>query len=122
MAKRSRPRVGFGVVVVRGVSMEPTLHDGDRLLVRWGRRRARAGAVAIVRLPDRPDATERPLSIKRLAFREPDGWWVERDNPAVGVDSWQIGAVPDADLIGVALLRLAPSPGRIGRPGQRPAQ
>jgi hypothetical protein len=87
--------------------MEPTLHDGDRLLVRWGPRRARTGAVAVVRLPDRP------LSIKRLAFREPGAWWVERDNPAVGVDSWQVGAVPDEDLIGVAVLRLAPSPGRI---------
>jgi nickel-type superoxide dismutase maturation protease len=109
-------QTGFGVVVVRGVSMEPTLHDGDRLLVRWGRRRARPGAVAIVRLPDRPDSSSRPLSIKRLAFREPDGWWVERDNPAVGVDSWQIGAVADDDVWGVALLRLAPWPGRIGRP------
>jgi nickel-type superoxide dismutase maturation protease len=98
---------GFGIVVVRGTSMEPNLRDGDRLLVRWGDRRARPGAVAVVRLPDRP------LSIKRLAFREPDGWWVERDNPAVGVDSWQVGAIPDADLIGVALLRLSPSPGRI---------
>jgi hypothetical protein len=87
--------------------MEPTLHDGDRLLVRWGRSRARPGAVAVVRLP------ERPLSIKRLAFRETGGWWVERDNPAVGVDSWQVGAVPDQDLIAVAVLRLAPSPGRI---------
>ena len=98
---------GFGVVVVRGASMEPALHDGDRLLVRWGRGRARPGAVAVVRLPDRP------LSIKRLAFREPQGWWVERDNPAVGIDSWHVGAIPDADLVAVAIWRLAPSPGRI---------
>lgn len=87
--------------------MEPTLHDGDRLLVRWGRRPARPGAVAVVRLPDRP------LAIKRLAFREPGGWWVERDNPAVGADSWQLGPVPDGDLVAVALVRLAPRPGRI---------
>jgi phage repressor protein C with HTH and peptisase S24 domain len=92
--------------------MEPALHDGDRLLVRWGRRRARPGAVAVVRLPDRP------LSIKRLAFRETDGWWVERDNPAVGVDSWQIGSVPDRDLVAVAVLRLGPSPGRIAGPAR----
>jgi hypothetical protein len=92
--------------------MEPTLHDGDRLLVRWGRARARAGAVAVIRLPDRP------LSIKRLTFREPDGWWVERDNPAVGTDSWQLGTVPDSDLVGVVILRLAPSPGRIARTSQ----
>jgi nickel-type superoxide dismutase maturation protease len=92
--------------------MEPTLHDGDRLLVRWGRRSARPGAVAVVRLPDRP------LSIKRIAFRDPAGWWIERDNPAAGVDSWQLGAVPDRDLIGVALLRLTPAPGRLARPSQ----
>jgi nickel-type superoxide dismutase maturation protease len=103
---------GFGIVIVRGASMEPTLHDGDRLLVRWGRRRARPGVVAVVRLPDRP------LSIKRLAFREPGGWWVERDNPSVGVDSWQIGAIPDADLVGVAIFRLGPSPGLIARASQ----
>ena len=95
--------------------MEPTLHDGDRLLVRWGGRRARPGAVAVVRLPDRP------LSIKRLAFREPGGWWVERDNPALGVDSWQIGAVSDHDLIGVAMFRLSPGPGRIAAQTPRDA-
>ena len=92
--------------------MEPTLRDGDRLLVDWGARRARPGAVAVVRLPDRP------LSVKRLAFREPGGWWVERDNPAEGIDSWHVGAVPDGDLVAVAICRLTPVPGRIaGRPG-----
>jgi signal peptidase I len=103
-----RSRRGFGLVVVRGRSMEPTLKDGDRLVVRWGRRHARPGAVAIVRLPG-----DRPLSIKRIAFRDPDGWWVERDNPTIGVDSWQVGAIADHDLLGVALLRVTPRPGRI---------
>ena len=102
-----QPRRGWGVVVVRGASMEPTLHEGDRLLVRWGSRRARPGVIAVVRLPGRP------LSIKRVTFRQDDGWWVERDNPAVGVDSWQVGAVPEDDLIGIAVCRLTPSPGRI---------
>ncbi len=89
--------------------MEPTLRDGDRLLVTWGRARARPGAVAVIRLPGRP------LSLKRLAFREPGGWWVERDNPAEGIDSWHVGAVPDDDLVGVAICRLTPTPGRIAR-------
>jgi hypothetical protein len=92
--------------------MEPTLREGDRLLVHWGRRRARPGVLAVVRLPDRP------LSIKRIAFRADGGWWVERDNPAIGVDSWQVGAVPDADLIGVAIYRLRPRPGRIASRSQ----
>ena len=99
--------MGWGIVVVRGRSMEPALRDGDRLLVRWGARRARPGAVVVVRLPDRP------LSIKRISFRQDGGWWVERDNPAVGVDSWHVGAVPERDLVGIALLRLAPTVGRI---------
>ena len=88
--------------------MEPTLRDGDLLLVRWGGGAVTPGAVAVVRLPG-----SRPLSVKRLTFREPGGWWAERDNPAEGVDSWQVGAVPDADVLGVVLFRLWPVPGRI---------
>ena len=106
-----RPLLPVGQVLVRGRSMEPALRDGDRLLVRWDRaavRAAKPGAVAVGRLPG-----GRPLSIKRLAFREPDGWWVERDNPAEGVDSWQVGAVPDADVLAIALFRIWPDPGKI---------
>jgi len=88
--------------------MRPTLAGGDRLLVRWGGR-PRAGRLAVVRLPD-----GRPIGIKRLAFRDGEGWWVERDNPAEGVDSWQLGrAVPDADVLGLVLARLWPRPGRL---------
>jgi hypothetical protein len=90
--------------------MEPTLRDGDRLLVRWGRRGARPGALAVVRLPG-----DRPLAIKRLAFVQDGGWWVERDNPAEGVDSWQVGAVGEQDLLGTAIFRLGPSPGRLAK-------
>ena len=104
---------GLGIVVVRGASMEPTLRDGDRLLVRWGAGRARPGVVAVVRLPGR-----RPLSVKRLAFADGDGWWVERDNPAAGVDSWQVGAIGGQDVLGVVLFRIAPTPGRIAKVSQ----
>jgi phage repressor protein C with HTH and peptisase S24 domain len=107
-------RRGFGLVTVRGRSMQPTLSDGDRLLVRWGCGLVRPGAVAVVRLPG-----DRPLAIKRIVFREAgQGWWVERDNPAVGVDSWQVGAIDEADVLGVALLRLFPSPGIIAKRSQ----
>ncbi|HET9655524.1 MAG TPA: S24/S26 family peptidase [Kineosporiaceae bacterium] len=103
------PRLPWWVAVVRGRSMLPTLRDGDRLLVRSGTAGAVAGRIAVVRLPGRP------LSVKRLAFQEPGGWWVEKDNPREGVDSWDagVGAVPDADLVAVALLRLWPRPGRL---------
>jgi hypothetical protein len=81
--------------------MEPTLYDGDHLVVVYGGR-PRPGRLAVVRLPGAP------LSVKRLAFRDRGGWWVERDNPAEGVDSWQVGAVPDADVVATVLIRSWP--------------
>jgi len=95
---------GLDVVRVSGRSMLPTLRDGDLLVVRAGAR-PRTGVVAVVRLPG-----GRPLSVKRLARRTPAGWWVERDNPAEGVDSWVVGEVPDDDVLAVGLLRLWPRP------------
>jgi hypothetical protein len=102
------------MAVVRGRSMEPTLVDGDRLLVRYGAR-VRPGALVLVRLPDRP------LAVKRAGRRDVDGWWVERDNPVEGVDSWQLGVpVPDADVLGLVVCRLWPRPFRLP-PGPGPA-
>jgi SOS-response transcriptional repressor LexA len=99
-------------VVVRGRSMLPTLGDGDVLLVRGARaagRRARPGRLAVVRLPG-----GRPVSVKRLAVRDGDSWWVERDNPVEGVDSWQLGVpVPDVDVLGVVICRVWPIPFRL---------
>lgn len=84
--------------------MAPTLRDGDLLLVRFGGQPA-DGQLALVRLP-----AGRPLSVKRAVRRTPEGWWVERDNPADGVDSWLVGAVPDGDVIAVVVARLWPRP------------
>lgn len=95
---------GLDAVRVAGRSMEPTLRAGDLLLVRAGGRR-RPGSVAVVRLPG-----GRPLAVKRLGSHGADGWWVERDNPAEGVDSWTVGAVPDGDVLAVVLARLWPRP------------
>ena len=100
--------------------MQPALRDGDVLLVRGarsgrpGQDRARPGALVVVRLPG-----GRPLAVKRLGHVEADGGlWVERDNPAEGVDSWQVGAIPPSGLAGVAVLRVWPRPGRPTRRGQ----
>ena len=84
--------------------MAPTLRDGDLLLVRFGVR-PRAGRLAVVQLPD-----GRPLGVKRVTQRVADGWWVERDNPREGVDSWQVGALSDVDVVAVVLARLWPRP------------
>ena len=101
------PRLAISHVLVRGRSMEPTLREGDRLVVVRGGR-PRPGRVAVVRLP-----AGRPLSVKRLAFHSEGGWWVERDNPAEGVDSWQVGAIPEHDVVAIAWLRYWP-PRRLG--------
>jgi phage repressor protein C with HTH and peptisase S24 domain len=102
------PGTRWWIAVARGRSMLPTLADGDRLLVRSGCRGAAAGRMGVVRLPG-----GRPISVKRLARREGSNWWVERDNPDEGVDSWQVGAIPDDDLLGVVVARLWPRPRRL---------
>jgi hypothetical protein len=105
----------LALVVVRGRSMLPTLAEGNVLLVRGGRRpgrRARAGRLAVVRL-----SADRPVAVKRLGVRDAGGWWVERDNPREGVDSWQLGApVPDAGIVGLVVLRAWPPPFRLPAP------
>jgi hypothetical protein len=88
--------------------MEPTLSEGDRLLVVHGAV-PRPGAVCVVHLPDGT------LAVKRVTRREDGGWWVERDNPLEGVDSWRVGAIPDGQVVAVALLRAWPRPGRLRR-------
>ena len=89
--------------------MAPTLHDGDLLLVR-ARREPDIGSLVVVRLPGRPG-----LSVKRLLGRDTAGWWVERDNPREGVDSWVVGAVAPADMLAQVVARLWPLR-RIGSP------
>jgi phage repressor protein C with HTH and peptisase S24 domain len=96
----------WGLAVVRGRSMQPTLHDGDRLLVRH-RAVPAPGRLVVVRLP------ERGLAVKRATERHADGWWVERDNPVEGVDSWLVGAIPEDDVLAVVVARLWPAPRRL---------
>jgi hypothetical protein len=91
--------------------MQPTLRDGDLLLVRWGAP-PRAGRVAVVRLPPDDRGRPRPTSVKRLVRREADGWWVERDSPVEGVDSWQVGALATGDVLALVVARLWPRPAR----------
>ncbi len=94
--------------------MRPTLADGDRLLVRRVSRvhPVRAGRLLVVRLPG-----GRPTAVKRAALATAEGWWVERDNPAEGVDSWSVGPVAPADVLGQVVARLWPRPGRLSATG-----
>lgn len=82
--------------------MLPTLADGDLLLVRY-RAVGRPGGLVLVRLPG-----GRPVAVKRLAARDAGGWWVERDNPREGVDSWLVGAIPDQDVVAQVVCRVWP--------------
>jgi hypothetical protein len=93
--------ISLGLAVVSGRSMEPTLYDGDRLLICYGAA-PRPGRLAVVRLPDRP------VAVKRVVGRVDGGWWVERDNPLMGVDSAQVGAIPDEDVVACVVVRLWP--------------
>ena len=104
----------FGLAVVRGASMEPTLHEDERLLIRYAAP-PRPGRLAIVRLP--PDAAggARPVAVKRLSHAEAGGWWVERDNPAYGVDSWVVGAIPAEDVLALVLARVWRRPSLLRR-------
>ncbi|GAB3991296.1 S24 family peptidase [Nocardioides marmoraquaticus] len=104
----------WGLAVVRGTSMEPTLRDGDRLLVRYVAV-PRRGQVAVVRF------TDGVLAVKRLEHHDGDspraGWWVTRDNPREGRDSWSAGTV---DVVGVTPVRVWPRPRRLGPGAVRP--
>lgn len=93
------PRLGR--VLVSGRSMEPGLRDGDHLLVRWGGR-PRVGRLVVVRWPGRP------VAVKRAMLHDAEGWWVVRDNPGAGVDSWQAGPVPESDVLATVVARVWP--------------
>lgn len=102
-ARARSVRSRWFVAHVHGVSMQPTLDDGDILLVD---RRAgvRPGCVAVLDLPDGTTA------VKRVTHAAGDAWWVERDNPRAGVDSWALGAIDASQVHGVVRARLWPWP------------
>jgi nickel-type superoxide dismutase maturation protease len=96
----------WGTAVVRGVSMEPALRDGDLLLIRYGAR-VRPADVVVVALPDRP------VAVKRAVQHSAAGWWVEGDAAAFSTDSRQLGPLPDSTVLGRAVLRYWPRPRRL---------
>ncbi|MEP7159912.1 MAG: peptidase S24 [Dermatophilaceae bacterium] len=128
-----REPIRLGLARVRGTSMLPTLRDGDRLLVAYGLR-PRPGRLVLCQLPPDTDGVPRPLAVKRLIGPAPGprapygvrwgssaqdrGWWVERDNPAEGVDSWLVGALPDDAIRAAVLARLPRRPGLLRYAGR----
>ena len=85
--------------------MLPTYRDGDVLLVLRGRH-PRPGQVAVVRLPADAAGAPRPLAVKRLTGYDPDDasrWWIDSDNAAEGVTSFDVGSLAKADVLAVAV-------------------
>lgn len=99
--------IPIGLATVRGASMVPAFHDGDRLLVRYGAR-VRVGDAVIARDP----RDQTLILVKRAARREPGGWWLLADNPYAPGDSRQFGVVPDALVLGRVLARVGRRRGR----------
>jgi phage repressor protein C with HTH and peptisase S24 domain len=83
--------------------MLPTYRDGDVLLVVRGLR-PRPGRAHVVRLPPDAHGHPRPLSVKRVTGRDrsdPQRWWVDSDNAAEGVTSFDVGPLPPSDIVAV---------------------
>jgi len=90
--------------------MEPALAPGDWLLV-WrglGRTRPariRPGQIVIARNPEQPQM----FLVKRAAWHETGGWWLDSDNRRAGaVDSARFGLVPGDLIVGRVLGRYFP--------------
>lgn len=119
------------VVSVSGLSMQPTLQPGDRVLVQRGvGRRLRTGALAVVVAPHAPledcPSAQRPLLIKRIAASAgeplpvhlttgalsgltvvPAGHVVVLgDNLDASVDSRQLGPISVQDVLGTVVRRM----------------
>lgn len=93
---------------VTGRSMEPTLHDGEFVLVNPRRRIPRAGRLAVARHPTmRDDSTgDRLLVIKRVGHTDERGVHLISDNPTEGTDSRTWGPVPPGDMVGTVTVVL----------------
>lgn len=85
----------YVAVTVRGESMVPTLSDGDRVLIRRGRRGLRRNDIVVVACPD-PDTSwrNRPPVTEDLTATE---WFIKRAVALEG-DLFGSGRVPAGHL------------------------
>jgi len=104
-------RPPWGLALVRGRSMTPTLKPGDRLLVRYGAPVAE-GDLVLARLADGTLAVKRAGYAARTGAGVP-GWFLLSDNPDDGVDSRHRGAVAEQAVLGVVRARVWPWPGKV---------
>jgi nickel-type superoxide dismutase maturation protease len=94
--------IPFFTVKVIGISMEPSLHNGEVWLARSGAGKVSPGRIVVFRHPNRPDL----LEIKRVRHAMAPGWWVEGDNSTHSTDSREYGPIPTISIQGVLIRRL----------------
>jgi phage repressor protein C with HTH and peptisase S24 domain len=95
----------YGMAVVSGLSMIPTLAPGERLLIRHDGPMV-LGDLVIFKRGNQYD-------IKRIIRIEADGIFAQGDNDLVSTDSRSYGLIPFDDVLGTVTYRLWPKPGRI---------
>jgi nickel-type superoxide dismutase maturation protease len=103
---------------VAGVSMEPALREGDRVLVdvwSYRRRPPRIGEVALLVAPAGVPVVKR-VATAPIDAAAPGTTWVLGDSPDASGDSRKFGAVPDSRFRGRVVWRYWP-PARFGAVG-----
>ena len=95
----------YGMAVVAGLSMVPTLAPGERLLVRYD------GPIVLGDLVVFKNAGQ--IDVKRIERIEVDGIFVLGDNDLVSTDSRNYGLIAHEEVLGTIVMRIWPKPGRI---------
>jgi len=95
----------YGMAVVAGLSMIPTLAPGERLLVRYD------GPIVLGDLVVFKNAGQ--IDVKRIERIEVDGIFVLGDNDLVSTDSRNYGLIAHEEVLGTIVMRIWPKPGRI---------
>jgi phage repressor protein C with HTH and peptisase S24 domain len=95
----------YGMAVVAGLSMVPTLAPGERLLVRYD------GPIVLGDLVVFKNAGQ--IDVKRIERIEVDGIFVLGDNDLVSTDSRNYGLIAHEEVLGAIVMRIWPKPGRI---------
>jgi nickel-type superoxide dismutase maturation protease len=84
--------------------MEPTVRDGDWLIVRKLGRPPRVGELVVAADPREPTR----LLVKRVTAVAGDSVTVAGDSPDRSTDSRHFGAIASATVVGTPVLRYAP--------------
>ena len=99
-----RPATLLFRVAVTGASMEPTVREGDWLLVRRLRGTLKVGEVVVAVDPREPER----LLVKRVTAIAGDQVTLVGDQPDRSTDSRHFGALPRSAIVGRPVLRYAP--------------